>query len=141
MYAAKTEVSPEKTRVEIERTLSRYGATAMMIAVASGKAMVTFEASDRRVRFSLTLPKIEPGTRPGQAKRIDQTIRSRWRGLLLCIKAKLESVESGIETFEEAFFAHVVMPDGSTVYESAREMVALSYQTDTMQALLPGPSR
>lgn len=138
-YAQRTEVSPEKSRIEIERVLNRYGATAFMIAQAPGKAMVTFEAKERRVRLSIALPKIEAGARPQQAKAMDQIIRSRWRALVLCIKAKLESVESGIESFEEAFFAHIVMPDGGTVYEHARERVSLAYSGGEITPLLPGP--
>jgi hypothetical protein len=37
---------------------------------------------------------------------------------VLAVKAKLISVADGIETFEEAFMAHVVMPDGRTVAET-----------------------
>lgn len=139
MYAAKTEVPVEKTRAEIERTIARYGASAYMVAVANGRAMITFEASDRRVRFSLVVPKDDPGARARDQAKIDQAKRTAWRALLLCIKAKLEAVEAGIETFEEAFFAHVVMPDGSTVYEHARERVAIAYQGGEIPPLLPGP--
>ena len=41
--------------------------------------------------------------------------RQRWRALLLVLKAKLESVESNIETFENAFLAQIVMPGDQTV--------------------------
>jgi hypothetical protein len=37
--------------------------------------------------------------------------------LALCIKAKLEAVEAGIVTFDEEFFAHIVLPGGQTVGE------------------------
>jgi hypothetical protein len=40
--------------------------------------------------------------------------------LLLANKAKLSSVEDGIETFEDAFLAHIVMPDGTTVSQHVR---------------------
>lgn len=56
-----------------------------------------------------------------------------------CIKAKLESIESGIETFEDAFLAHIMMPDGATVGEHAKPMIARSYESGTMQPLLPAP--
>jgi len=40
----------------------------------------------------------------------EKSTRQIWRALLLAVKSKLESVESGIETFDEAFFAHIVIP-------------------------------
>jgi hypothetical protein len=60
--------------------------------------------------------------------------------LFLCIKAKLESVESGIETFEEAFLAHVLTPNG-TVYDQVHPRLAEIAKTGQMVPLLPGPSR
>ena len=74
-----------------------------------------------------------------RAEAWEQACRSRWRALFLCIKAKLEAVESRIETFEEAFLAHVMMPDGMTVAEHAAPMIALSYETGTVRPLLPAP--
>jgi hypothetical protein len=71
----------------------------------------------------------------------EQACRSRWRALFLCIKAKLESIESGIETFEDAFLAHIQMPDGKTVAEHVKPNIAIAYQTNPMQPLLPAPSR
>jgi hypothetical protein len=59
--------------------------------------------------------------------------------LLLCIKAKLESVEAKIETFEEAFLAHVVLPDGETVGEHALPAVAAIYKGGQLRPLLPAP--
>jgi hypothetical protein len=41
----------------------------------------------------------------GESKKDAQARRQKWRALSLCIKAKLERVESKIETFEEAFLA------------------------------------
>lgn len=65
--------------------------------------------------------------------------RSRWRALFLCIKAKLESIESGIETFEDAFLAHIQMPDGQSVSDHVRPRIASAYETGSMQPLLPAP--
>ena len=67
----------------------------------------------------------------------EQIHRQRWRALLLCIKAKLEGVESKIESFEEAFLAHVVLPDGSTVGQHAAKSIALAYSGNKMVPLLP----
>jgi hypothetical protein len=65
--------------------------------------------------------------------------RERWRALLLCVKAKLESVSSKIETFEEAFLAHVVMPDGRTVHEHTAPRIAEIAKGGELKPLLPGP--
>ncbi len=135
MYAAKTTVSIEKTRIDIEAMLTRFGAAKMATFVESSMAVIVFEAKDRRLKFSLPLP-----TKYPSAAKLEQQRRSRWRGLFLCIKAKLESVESGIETFEEAFLAHVMTPDG-TVYDQVRPRLAEIAKTGNMVPLLPAPHR
>lgn len=133
-YASRTEVPVDKTRMEIERTLTRYGAKSFAYFGSDERAVIVFEASDRRIRFDLPLPPLGKGGS-------DQHRRARWRGLLLCIKAKLEAVEAGIETFEEAFLAHVMMPDGATVGEHAIHRIAAAYKGEAMPSLLPPPKK
>ena len=58
--------------------------------------------------------------------------------LALVVKAKLEAVQSGIVGFEDEFMAHIVMPDGKTVAEHARPLIASAYETGKVPALLPG---
>jgi hypothetical protein len=96
----------------------------------SAKAIILFEAHVRRLRFDLPLP-------DGKGDRADQARKQRWRALLLCIKAKLEAVASNIETFEEAFLAHVVMPDNRMDIRPPR--IAQIAKRGEMQPLLPGP--
>jgi hypothetical protein len=134
VYAATTTVSVDKSRTEIEHTLKRYGADRFAYFTEADRAIVVFEANQRRIRFDL--PILKAIDRKGE-----QLQRSRWRALLLCIKAKLESVESKIETFEEAFLAHVVLPDGLTVIQHTRERIEIAYKGGEMQALLPAPSK
>ena len=74
--------------------------------------MVIFEAQGWRLRFNVRL---EEGAGPKAVRSRNQ----RWREFLQCIRAKLDSVTTGIESFAEAFLAHVVMPDDRTVYEHA----------------------
>jgi hypothetical protein len=127
-YASKTKVPVSQSKAEIERTIMRYGATSFVAGSSlSQGAMLVFEMHERRIMFRCTMPENE------------QEQRARWRALLLCIKAKLESVESGIETFENAFMAHVVMPDGMTVGEHIAPRIATAYSTNTMVPLLGGP--
>lgn len=132
-YAATTTVAPEKSRAEIESALKRYGCSGFAYMSSETRAMIMFETKDRRLRFDLPLPKDDG------SKKVQQVIRSRWRGLLLCIKAKLESVESRIETFDEAFLAHVVLPDGGTVYQHTQERITEAYASGAMVPLLPPP--
>ena len=103
-YATNTYVPVERTRAEIEHVVHKYGANKFAIATDSQSriVMIEFAMRNRRLRFELKQPPVEH----------PQKVRSAWRALLLAIKAKLESVASGIETFDEAFLAHVVMPDG-----------------------------
>lgn len=129
-YASKTDVPVDRTRIEIERTLLKYGADRFAYFTETGKAIIVFEAKDRRLRFDLPLP-------PKGAA--EQKFRTRWRALLLCIKAKLESVASGIESFEEAFLAHVVLPNGDTVHQSIRERIEVAYKGGEIGPLLPPP--
>jgi hypothetical protein len=129
-YAAQTKVPISQSKADIERAVMRYGATAFVAgsSLLDG-AMICFEMHDRRVMFRAAMPDNE------------QQARAKWRALLLCIKAKLESVESGIESFENAFMAHVVMPDGRTVGELVRPRIASAYSEGKMLPLLPGPER
>lgn len=148
-YAETTTVPIEKSKAEIERTLARYGAQGFMYGVRTDKAVIAFEANARHVRFILPMPDAsEPGftrTPTGRARKGDalntayeQEIRRRWRALALAIKAKLEAVDTGIAEFEDEFMAHIVMPDGKTVSEHTRPLIAAAYETGRVQPLLPG---
>lgn len=153
-YAEKTDVPTERSRNEIEQTLSRYGATAFGYGWDAAAAVVMFEITNRRIRFRLPLPDrnarefryvrvnssqyLRDATPEQQQARWEQACRRSWRSLALVIKAKLEAVESGITTIEEEFLAHIVLPNGATVGEWARPQVALAYERNEMPALLPG---
>ncbi len=148
-YAANTDVPADKSRSEIERTLSRYGATRFMYGWEPDAAIVQFEADNRTVRFILPMP--DRGDRQfthtpakGQKrdaaaieKAYDQAVRQKWRALALVIKAKLEAVESGITEFESEFLANIVLPDDQTVGEHMRPQIAAAYEGGGMPKLLP----
>ncbi len=133
-FAAKTKVPVGQTRNEIERTLVKYGASKFAYFSEDGRAIIVFEAEDRRLRFDLPLPQ-------GESEKTAQARRQKWRALLLAIKSKLESVESQIESFEEAFLAHIVLPDGITVAQHVRPRIESAYKGEPMQPLLPRPKR
>ena len=134
IYAERTQVPVEKTKTEIEHTLTKYGADRFAYFTEKGSAMIVFEAHDRRLRFKIPLP-------PGNTARELKAQRQKWRALLLCIKAKLESVAAKIETFEEAFLAHVVMPDGQTVGDITGPGILQAYKEGHMVPLIPPPSK
>ena len=149
-YAAQTEVSSEKSKAEIEKLLTRYGATSFASGWQGDLATIIFSMDERRLKFVLPLPKRDArqfthspkqGYKRSDAdayKAWEQATRQRWRALALVVKAKLEAVETGITSFESEFMAHIVMPDGKTVAEHAMPMIAAAYQSGKVQALLPG---
>lgn len=128
-YASDTSVPADRSRAEIEKTLARYGASQFMYGWDDDRAVILFRMSEdqgfRQVRFVLQLPPREqfaltPGGRrrrsPAQIEQaFEQAVRSKWRALLLVVKAKLEAVESGIATFDQEFLAHIMLPSGETV--------------------------
>ena len=147
-YAANTDVSTERSRGEIERTLQRYGATGFLYGWNNDQAVLGFEMNKRQLRFTIALPdrqaaafqKTPTGKQrtPHAAQEAwEQATRQRWRALALVIKAKLEAVESGIATFEEEFLAHILLPSGQTVGQWMIPQVKQAYLTGDMPALLP----
>lgn len=139
MFAKDTIVPVTKSRSEIEALLERHKAKQYGTAVDYEKltARVQFRLQDRIVRFTTALPDPKKFGRGGD--RLARAERQRWRALLLVIKAKLESVESAIETFEQAFLAQIVMPNDATVGELLDPIVALAYKSGRMPKQL-GPA-
>ena len=151
-FAEGTSVPVEKSRAEIEKLITRYGATSTAFMNGPGRSVIAFECKGRRVAFNLPLPTIEEkrfqkdgrGSVRTQQKRCEaweQVCRQRWRALALVIKAKLEAVESGITEFEDEFLAHIVTPDGRTVGDRIKPQIARMYETGEMLPLLPGPAQ
>lgn len=147
-YADGTQVSQSASFVEIERTLTRYGATAFMYGATETEAVIMFEARELRLKFRLKLPAVEqfrmsnhkpPRRRTDEdARRFrEEEVRRLWRALLLVIKAKLESVESGIESFEEAFASQILLTNGQTVGQWLVPQLAASASAGDMPPLLP----
>lgn len=148
-YAEETTVTSEKSRLEIERTLSRYGADQFVYGWEGPQAVIGFRAHGRIIRFRLPLPDRRakefthtPTHRfersPAQAEAAyDQAVRQKWRALALVIKAKLEAVTSGIVTFEDEFLSFTMLPNGHTVSEWAQPQLEKAYASGLMPPLLP----
>lgn len=146
-YASKTTVPVERSRVEIERTLARYGASAFSYGYDQDHSVVMFAAEGRKLRFEIVTPTADnylhtPTGRRRSARDAEtvaaQEARQRWRALALVIKAKLEAVQAGIVTFEEEFLAHVLLPSGETVGEWSLPQLEEVYARGEMPAVLPG---
>jgi hypothetical protein len=151
-YAEGTTVSSAKSRMEIEElVIKRVGRDAEFSSgQAAGMAAIQFVAHNRRVRFTLPLPSQEEATKrakrknswhPPSRERIEEWLegetRRRWRCLLLTIKAKFEVVDTGIESFDEAFLANIVSAGGQTVYE---KITAMAHAGQKMLAAVDEPN-
>lgn len=112
-YAHGTQVPVDRTRGEIDKLLTKHGASGFMYGTTNGQALVAFEMRDRRLRFIVPMP-VHNKSRSNEREVAAET-RRRWRALLLVLKAKLEAVASEIITFDEEFLAHIVVHGSQTV--------------------------
>lgn len=151
-YANQTQVDPMRSRVAIEHTLKRYGATQIAYGWEKERAVVQFAMRQRRIKFILPLPserddaiRLTATGRKRMQNRLntvyEQAVRQSWRALLLTITAKLESVESGIEEFEEAFMAQLVLPNNKTMADEMLPRIRDAFEHNAMPnfPLLEGP--
>lgn len=144
-YAATTDVPFERSIADIVGLLKKVGAERIAQVDEPERFTIQFELAARLVRFRVPYPSsidvaAQTGPRQDEARVAAQLHRQRGRALLLVIKAKLESIESGVETFEQAFLANVVMANGETVYDRIAEPIAREYETGAPALLLTGPS-
>lgn len=161
-YAEGTEVSTEKSRLEMERLLGKHGATRRMMGADedAGFAFVVFELDKRQVRLRVPVPTVEQliaqasedsKRRPAgwygmdnarrktwAQRRRDQIERERWRQLLLLVKAKLEMIALGLSTVEREFLADIFLADGRTVHETLAGAIEKNYIEGGVPRLLLG---
>lgn len=132
-YAQGTTVAEDRTRIELERLLKRFGADQFAAAWdnTTGTRMVAFRMSGRQVRLDVPIPDPKSSmftqtptgrarTAAAAADEYDKEVRRRWRSLFLVVKAKLTAVEDGISTLEREFLADMVTADGRTVEQVMR---------------------
>lgn len=142
-YARNTYVRPDRSRAEIERTLSAYGASQFAYGWSQGRAMIGFHYQGRSIRFVLDLPtedtvsKTPTGrTRRNMDKALTDETMQAWRVLALGIKAKLAMIEGGVTTFDNEFEAYIVLPSGQTVGEWMRPQIDRMVETGKMPKTL-----
>lgn len=149
-YAKTTDVSVGRSRDEIERILSRYGASRFAYSTDwESVSVISFVHSGRAIRITIALPAKEEfrytetrriRTQSAQYESWQQAIRQCWRALVLVVKAKLEAVDAGIATFEQEFMAYTILPDGRTFFEWANPQLAQIYESGYVPPTLALPA-
>lgn len=147
-YAQGTDVPVDRTRGELERLLTAHGATGFGYGWQDGEHRLMFRVSDRMIRLVITEPsradfRLTPSGRQRRSEaqiteQVAAETRRRWRSLLLVTKARFVAVADGVMTFEDAFMADVVLPDGQTVGEWLHPQLDTAYAAAQMPSLLPG---
>lgn len=134
-YATRTEVSVERSRIQIERMVGQVeGVDRFLYSTDNKQAVIMFRYCERVIKWTVELPDRngrdilyrDDGRERSvvlQEKLWKQRCRSIWRSLYLIIKAKLEAIESGIVNFEDEFLPYTALPDGSTVGKWAKEKI------------------
>lgn len=108
-YAEDTSVTTDRSRAEIERTLTRYGASAFMYGWDGDAAALGFRLGGRQVRFRLTMP---------------DRASLRHGGLWLSWSRRSWKPEE--------FLAHLLLPNGETVGEWVGPQIEEVYVTGQM---------
>ena len=145
-YASGTSVPIDRSKAEIEKILSKYGAHEFgYVSRANGtEYAIRFTIKFWSVQITLPMPKKSDKeftmTATGRyrhenevEKYWEQGCKARWRALVLIIKAKLEAVDAGISTVEREFFVDIVMPGGGTVGAKLLPQIAESYKSSVPQ--------
>jgi len=147
-YAEGTEVPIGRSRDEIERTLTRFGATAQAWMRDDDRGIVTvaFKRGGQAYRFTVATPpltdfELTPSHKwsrtPEQAKVAqDAEVRRRFRSLANYVKAVLDAVETGIIRADEALLPYMMLSEGETVYQRAARQIAAGHEVDLAKALL-----
>lgn len=123
-YAQNTSVPSRHTKGEIEKELSRFGASGFVAGWQDGIAAICFIMGGISYRYSIKIADDE------------KEERRLWRSLLLCIKGKLVAVSDGLKTFEQEFIGSIVMPNGKTADEIILPQIQEARRLGIMPTLL-----
>jgi hypothetical protein len=124
-----TEASVAASQKQLTDALRRYGCSALAIAsdYAKGEVRIAFSVNPEPgqkvstsrdgaipVEFVVNMAKVAYRLRAnGYDARMEQAERVAWRHLVLWVDAALTSVESGMQSMEEAFYPHLMVRDVS----------------------------
>lgn len=133
-----TNVEVERTQMELAKMLRAYGADQFGFSEAPEQAELGFRKGTLAVRMRVPIkPMTEEAARAwarsrrssmdkAVAGRREQEARRVWRVLYWLVKSRMEAIEAGVETFEQAFLAHLLDPRSDlTVYEAMVDAGAL----------------
>ena len=153
-FASDTKVDESVSRMEIEKLVKRNGASRFASSWEPAGSVIAFEIGGRQIKFVLPMPDPkarefthtpERGALRSDASRqatYDQAVRTRWRALLLIIKAKFEAIAAGVTTVEDEFLSATVNPDtGRTVGEEIQGQITTAYRVGGSGPLLIGRPR
>lgn len=139
-FAERTNVSTDNSVVAIKAVLAKFGATRFGLLEDEHSFSIGFEMEGRSFRFTIPILgkdnfRVRRVGKNGRTSRTpaqideawEQSKRERYRALYLAIKAKMVSVDSGIETLEQAFMAHLLLPNGKTMSEWADDQMDQLY--------------
>lgn len=156
VYAAKTSVPLSQSLAEIEKTVRARGYVGFVNGVSDDAIVIAFASDEgRQVRFIVPIKAADDAllaamkamASKASAKR-PASIDDAWqmhrrqlgRALLLTIKAKLECIDAGIETFDDAFMSQLSLPGGGTVGQAVKTEIRQLYAGGaTPPRLLPAP--
>jgi hypothetical protein len=134
-FAKGTTVAIDTTAQQIKAMLRKAGAVAFATLEEDQSAAIAFRLHDLNIRMTIPMPDryarrfthteergIERSDDAAE-KLWEQGCKERWRALHLCVKAKLEAIDAGVETFEDAFLAHVQTETGQTIGERLKNQL------------------
>lgn len=135
MYAQYTTVPVEKSMEELRLALTKFGAKDLSYGSNDGHTYIAFDYQETKIKLMFPMP-CPPKKESSNAavKKYEQYRRTKWRQIVLCIKAKMESIVSGIETFEEAFLPHIVLEDGKLLGKQVLSMIDIHRGTQNLKA-------
>lgn len=132
-YAETTTVPIDRSQAEVRSILNAHGCTKFLLADEGATSIIRAVLEKKgagtvQLAFKVSLPAgaefakfkdrygyLRSRTPESAHKEWTQECRRRWRCLVVVLKAKFAAVESGIESFQDAFLANLVLPSGETV--------------------------
>lgn len=152
-----TTVPVERSQGEIRKLLADHGATRFAFGEETDSAgvrwaAVSFAHGGYAVRMRVPHKPIDDQALRGKARRahtrtyedfervaIEQEAKRIWRVMSWNLKARLVAVEEGVETFAEAFLAHLLDEQtGMTIYEQLAEEGRVELSRPLRPLLGPG---
>lgn len=135
-----TSVPVERSQAEIRKLLAKHGSSRFAFGeerddVGQRWAAISFTYGSHAVRMRVPLKLVDERAVRSTAQRArsrtadeirdqmyEQEEKRIWRVIAWNLKARMVAVEEGVETFEEAFLAHLWNPaTGRTIYEQLAE--------------------